>query len=143
MRRDRVADARRVISACEALLEGSYVEQLEEWGSPVPPWAWMNLLAHATDETLRQAATGRPPRRLRRTDVWHRARCYLAGEVLDAAAQLGTLRSVQAQILVPLELELMHCRRSAPRAPGAWAAWVMSAIEEHRPTAGPPLTDRR
>jgi len=133
MRRDRTVDARTVIAACEAMLEGRYVEQLEAWGSPVPSWAWINLLAHATAEALEQAANERMPRRLRRTDVWFRARRYLAGEVLDAAAQRGTLRSVQAEILVPLELELLSRRRSRPPAPGEWAAWVMSAIERHRP----------
>jgi hypothetical protein len=143
MRRDKVAESRRGIAACEAVLAGRYVEQLEGSGSPVPSWAWMNLLAHAPEETLRQAAHGRPAGRERRTDVWHRARRYLAGEILDAAARVGTLRTLQAQVLVPLELELMTLRRSGPRSPGAWAARVMAAIEEHRPATGPPVSDLR
>jgi hypothetical protein len=142
MRRDKVAERRRGIAACEALLAGRFVEQLEESGSPVPSWAWMNLLAHASEETLRQAALGRPTGRVRRTDVWQRAQRYLAGEILDAAARGGTLRSLQAQVLVPLELELMTPRRSGPRSPGAWAARVMAALEQHRPATGRPVGDR-
>ena len=39
---------------------------------------------------------------------------------------------MQAEILIPLELELMLRRRSGVRAPGQWVTWVTSAIDGHR-----------
>jgi len=131
--RDSNGEARLVVAACEALIEGRYVEQLEAWGRPVPPWAWMNLLAHGPAEALRKATIDRSGRRFRRAELWHQARSYLAGEILDAAPHLGTLHAMQAEILIPLELELMLRRRSGVRAPGQWVTWVTSAIDGHRP----------
>jgi hypothetical protein len=133
-RRDRRGDTSSMIQDCEAMIEGRYVERLEASGLSVPSWAWMNLLAHATDEVLRHAAEGRPMWRRGRHEVWRRARAYLASEILDIASDPGTLRTVQAQVLVPLELEMMLRRGTAPRAPGKWVAWVLSAIEGYTPT---------
>jgi hypothetical protein len=139
---DRGASA--VIAACEALLEGRYVEELEEWGHPahpIPPWAWMNMLAHGNHEALRRAARERPLR-LRRAHMWHRARSYLAGEILDATTRAGSRRSLQSAVLVPLELELMLRGRTAPLAPGKWAARVLSAIDTYRRRPDRPIGDR-
>ena len=49
-----------VITASEALVEGRYAEHLAGRRCAVPVWAWTNLLAHATDDQLRHAASVRP-----------------------------------------------------------------------------------
>lgn len=113
----------------EALLCGTYVEYLERRGRHVPPWAWINLLAHGSEEALCSAARAR--RRFLDVNPWRHARGYLAGEVLDAAHRTGSLRTFQATVLVPLELR--HLATPPPRrtGPGQWAAGVLTAIEEH------------
>jgi hypothetical protein len=121
------------VVACEALLDGRYVDELQRTERPVPVWAWMNLLAHGTDEALRREADECPPP-WRHRGLWQRARAYLAGEVLDAATEVGTLTSVQAQVLVPLELELLTPSSSVPRHPAGWVVWVLAAIDDHRST---------
>lgn len=119
-----------VVPELEALLAGTYVEYLERRGQRVPPWAWINLLAHGTEAALRSAAQ---PRRAPILDVnvWRHARCYLAGEVLAAADRTGSLRAVQARVLVPLELAHMTAHPSRRNRPGQWAAWVLAAVEVH------------
>lgn len=119
-----------VVSESEALLSGSYVEYLKRRGQQVPSWAWINLLAHGSEDALRTAT------RLRRApivdmNVWWRARRYLAGEVLAAADRAGSLESLQSTVLVPLELALMCARPVGRPRPGTWAASVLGAIEAH------------
>ena len=121
-----------VITASEALVDGRYAEHLAGRRCAVPVWAWTNLLAHATDDQLRHAASVRPTGSLRRAGAWCHARTYLAGEVLDAAARRGSLRSVQAEALVPLELDLMARPASEQPTPAQWVTGVLAALSEHR-----------
>jgi hypothetical protein len=117
----------------EALLVGTYVEFLERKGRPVPRWAWINLLAHGDEEALRRAAGARH-RPFLDVNVWRHARGYLAGEVLEAAHRAGSLATIQAAVLVPLELDHMASPSSWRPRPGQWAAWVLAAMENHSRT---------
>jgi hypothetical protein len=126
-----------VLPELEALLRGAYVEYLERRGRPVPPWAWINLLAHGSEDTLRSAARSRH-RRFLDVNVWRHARGYLAGEVLDAARRTGSLGAFQAAVLVPLELSHLAAPPSRRTRPGQWAASVLAAIEAHRRVPRPP-----
>jgi hypothetical protein len=101
----------RILPELEALLRGTYVEYLERRGHHVPPWAWINLLAHGSEDALRRAARTRR-RRFFNVDGWRHARGYLAGEVIAAAQRAGSLREIQTTVLIPLELEHL----SAPPA---------------------------
>jgi hypothetical protein len=119
-----------VAPAVEAVLAGRYVEYLERRGDRVPPWAWTNLLAHGTEEALRRATkSGRRP--YWEVNVWRRARAFLATEVLDAGIRAGSLLSLQADVLVPLELELISWVPTRRKCAGQWAARVLTAIEDH------------
>jgi hypothetical protein len=90
----------RLIAGCEAFLQGTYVEHLMSQRDPVPPWAWLNLLAHATQDELRAVVQGPPP-----TSAWPRAQWFLAGEVLDAVdGSSCSLPDLQHDVLVRLEL---------------------------------------
>jgi hypothetical protein len=120
-----------VVPEIEALLCGTYVEYLERRGRRVPPWAWINLLAHGSEDALRAAA-----RTHRRTflnvNLWRHARSYLASEVLEVARHAGSLGAVQGAALIPLELEHLAAPPSRRTRPGQWAVLVLSAIEDHR-----------
>lgn len=125
---ERLDDA--LVECLEALLAGRYVDYLERRGRRVPAWAWTNLLAHGTEEALHRVMKPRWP--LWDHDAWRRARSYLAGEVLDAADRAGSLVTVQAAVLVPLELELVSWRPSRSSSAGEWATRVLAALEDHR-----------
>lgn len=124
-----------VVPELEALLCGSYVEYLERRGRRVPPWAWINLLAHGSEEALRAAARARR-RPFLDVNLWRHARGYLAGEVLDLARYAGSLEAVQAAALIPLELEHLATPPSQRTRPGQWAVLVLAAIEDHRRPGG-------
>jgi hypothetical protein len=128
-----------VLPELEALLCGTYVEYLERRGRHVPPWAWINLLAHGSEDALRWAARARY-RPFLDVNVWRHARGYLAGEVLDAAHRTGSLGAFQAAVLVPLELSHLAAPPSRRTRPGQWAAGVLTAIDDHRRVARRPQT---
>jgi hypothetical protein len=119
-----------ILPEVESLLDGRFVEYLERRGRPVPPWAWINLLAHGTEEALRTAAASRH-RPFLDVNVWRHARGYLAGEVLEVADRRGSLAVLQATVLVPLELDHLAAPPSRRTRPGPWAAGVLRALEDH------------
>lgn len=109
------------------------MEHLERHGEHLPAWAWMNLLAHATDDQL-LGAGARAPRPSRRPSVWRQARSYLVGEVLNTVARCGPLTSLQTDVLVPLELELMAGSRFDEYSPAEWVTRVLAALRDYERT---------
>jgi hypothetical protein len=121
-------DAAALVEECEAFLSGTYVELCEARGEPVPVWAWMNLLAHGTEDQLRAAMIQHPS-----AGRWRHARGFLAGELLDRvdAAQL-LLPEFQAGVLVPLELEMLECADANRWQPGRLVSGLLDALPERR-----------
>ena len=69
------AGARRmsavIVAECEAFLEGKFAESAVPAGELVPVWAWINLLAHGTEDQLRREVMMPAS-----VDDWHRTeRC--------------------------------------------------------------------
>jgi hypothetical protein len=113
-RRRRKTDERRLVKECEAFLEGKFAESAVPAGELVPVWAWVNLLAHGTEDQLRREVLMPAS-----VDDWHRARALLAARLLAAAGARDTsLTVIQRDVLVPLELDVMSAKiayRSAPQ----------------------------
>jgi hypothetical protein len=86
-----------LVGDCEAFLRGNLAERLIERGADVPVWAWMNVLAHGTEDDVRSV------RCVRGGDQWEAARSYLATEVLELVSADRPLVEVQRDLLVPLE----------------------------------------
>lgn len=105
-----------LVAGSEALLCGQYAEYLLLRGRRVPVWAWVNLLAHGTAEDFGRSATGIAGHPSSGCADFHDARTYLAGEILRAIDAGDSLASIQARVLVPLELQLMR------RATECWGA---------------------
>ena len=98
---------------CESFLSGAYVERCDSRGEPVPVWAWMNVLAHGTEEELRALVANRPV-----DDEGHQALAYVAGELVDLAEDgYFDLETYQREVLMPLELDMLDCPTSR-----AWSA---------------------
>ena len=132
-----------LVDECDAFLAGHYAEHLVTKGEGVPVWAWVNLLAHGTEEELRRAL--HPAGSGRRDDPWRpwwEARSYLAGEILDLVdTGYSSIGEIQAGVLVPLELDLASRDRLSWWGPGQLVATVRTALHEQRnwrrrPTGG-------
>lgn len=116
---------RALVSAAEALLEGSYLEYLLERRRPVPAWATLNAAAHGSPEWVRIVACRGGDAPLGCVDP-------LAAASTIAADLLGVvgnddlrLAATQASVLVPLELHLMGPMGSDP-GPASLAGVVSS-----------------
>jgi hypothetical protein len=99
----------------EAFLEGRLVEHLVAAGRPVPAWAVLNKLAHATAQDLAALVdTNGGPRHTPdgRTPAWLAAQTSLASRLLRAAAAPDQITQLQHRRLIPLELSLIERSRT-------------------------------
>ncbi|MBO0713196.1 MAG: hypothetical protein J2O39_01535 [Acidimicrobiales bacterium] len=96
-------------SECEAFLAGRFAGLLDRRGEPLPAWAWLNPLAHATRAEIEAlAARAGPPHRLgQRLCDWREAVATVAADLLRLAPDDQSLRSIQLAVLLPVELALM------------------------------------
>jgi hypothetical protein len=115
-----------MVQECEAFLAGAYAELMLDRDAPVPVWAWMNLLAHGTEDQLRACAHTAPS--LHR---WRQARAYLAGELVNLVDRGALcLPEFQSQVLIPLELDVMDCPASQSWSPGQLARGLLGTLPE-------------
>jgi hypothetical protein len=91
----------KLVQECTAFLSGRYLSHCERPPGRVPPWAWVSTLAHGERSDIEAFASG--------TDgnaCEIRAASYLAHALLAAIDAHGLdLRSLQRNVLVPIELE--------------------------------------
>jgi hypothetical protein len=123
-----------VSEECESFLDGSYLVQLAARNKPVPGWVWMNRLAHAERAEIEALADGTDatmaalPGRVQ----WHGAVSFLATEVLGVvAASQRSLRQVQRDVLVPLELSLAAENRRRWLGPDYVVSRTLAALHNH------------
>jgi hypothetical protein len=129
MRRQRKAEERRLVKESEAFLHGEFAESGVPADAPTPVWAWINLLAHGTEQQLRQESVAPLG-----SDDWHRARSLLAAKLLAAIGSSDTsLVAIQRYVLVPLEFEIISSG-TAYWSPARLVTTVLGALAD---------TDRR
>lgn len=127
----RTPGGRQLVGECRAFLAGRYAERLVSRQVPVPPWAWMNRLAHGSMADIR--ATDARLGARRDPERWGEARAYLAGEVLAAAGDdPEVLTTLQRDVLVPIELEVASTPTCAVLGPGCVVSRVLSALDAYR-----------
>jgi len=131
-KRERAASEAAVAAGCEAFLTGTLAEYWEGQGMPVPVWAWTNLLAHGSADLIVERVT-RPQRSRRVARRWRIARSYMANVLLEVADGPRRLRSLQSEILVPLELEMATLPAVREWTPVQWVKAVDWAIR-NQPT---------
>jgi hypothetical protein len=120
---------------CGAFLLGTLAEHWDERGVAIPVWAWTNLLAHGTVEMLTEAVA-QPNRFHRAARSWGVARSHLADEVLEFTELEGTLLEMQAEVLVPLELEMAFRPEVNRWSASRWFDTVDIAIRSQTSTLG-------
>lgn len=128
----------QLVDEIEAFLAGRLAEVLEAADRPVPPWVWLNRIAHGSLAEVRRTAA--EWQRVGADSTWRRARTFLAGEVLDQAPLPVNLRRLQHDVLVPLELQLATDCPLAMRSQQL-VSLVLTAIARH-PSAPPGLPNR-
>jgi len=105
-RRRRGCNQAKMAKECEDFLAGRYHELLAGNHRQAPPgWAWINPLAHVDHAELKRLANLSSAR-----DDPLAFLSYLADELLLRTSDDddGALRRIQHDILVPLELALLH-----------------------------------
>ena len=103
------------LQEAEALLQGHFLGYATRRGRPIPAWAWVNQVAHASPGELKAvaAAAGRHGRQGQPLSDWREVQAAAARELLWAAgAEPDAVARLQRHALVPLELALL---RSAAR----------------------------
>ena len=105
-----------IADECQAFLDGTYARYLVERGKAVPVWAWLNLVAHGDEVQLGPLALGE--------DDWVPA---VWRPALSRLARLAT-PSVQHDVLVPLELELLATRLVPELTPGQLTSLVEAVL---------------
>lgn len=94
------AEEQTLVEDCEAFLAGRHLPRRSRHGRSIPPWMWINTLAHGSRADIE--ALARTPAGVSRESG---AAPYLAGEVLAAIDRPGlTLGWLQRSFLVPVEL---------------------------------------
>lgn len=98
----------------EAYLAGRYVDHLVQRKRPVPAWAVVNRLAHATRDELARVVDGSVTSRgspASRRVAWEESERFLAGTLLARTDGADDLAALQFTSLVPLELALIETVR--------------------------------
>ncbi len=117
----------QLVEECSALLDGRLAEELADRGRPRPSWCWLNRLAHGSIGDVRRCAgslPGAPP-----SDRWARATAFLAGELLAATDRGTTLRALQQEVLIPLELDLLASTQCPMWDPAHFVLDVLARLE--------------
>ena len=128
----RSASGAELLAECEAFLAGNLAEVVLQRDGYVPVWMWTNLLAHGREAELRREYEADLRGAGTVEDGWRAARSYLAGQVLELAAEVGSLGEVQRAVLVPLELRLAGQATVEWWDEGQWVSTVAGALDAQR-----------
>lgn len=123
----------------EAFVNGRLVDHLLAVGRPVPAWAVLNRLSHASvDDLIALAAAdssgvagdARPGE-----PAWLCAQRSLAAELVTGAARPDDITGVQQAVLVPLELWLIQRSRSEALSARRVIELASAVLADHRSSA--------
>lgn len=128
---DREAKAgARLAEEVEAFLKGDSGRWFMARGRDVPTWSYLNRVAHADSDELRQLAAWAPDGAL--VDIsWRETIGLLAKELIEVAnADPASIRRIQLDRLVPLESQLISSRATIV-APRQLLAWGQACLHDH------------
>lgn len=128
---------RELVAECEAFLSGHMAQYLASKNRPIVAWAWLNALAHGSEDDVKAcAAEVTRPRTSPNAEVWQEALSFLAYEVAKHSATRGcTIEYLQRSTLLPLELEIAGHQALSSLEPASLVASVLDALSQN--TSGP------
>lgn len=116
-----------VVAGAAAVIGGRIVD-----ARPVPPkdpWCWVNTLSHGSCPALQELAARRVNAP---ANGWEAAAVFLASELGAACGSPGGLLDLQRAVLIPLELDLLDGRTTAPQTPGELVSIVRRELARAR-----------
>lgn len=119
----------------DAFRTGRYADYLVSRRQLVPPWAWVNALAHGSEVLVASLALAEPGPRDAAVELrsWYAARKALAEEVVSTLGVQGcSLDELQQGVLVGLELELAALNTWASPDPEELTCLVLDALHAYR-----------
>jgi hypothetical protein len=124
---DPPTESERLVQECEAFLEGHWANALDAFGQPIPPLAWLNLLAHGSIRDITAASH------------WSASHSVvdMTARILRVASSEEVLRELQWEALVPLELELLGSKEAASLDTQMLQRSVLDAVESFRHESEP------
>lgn len=131
------------VSEAAAFLNGTYARYLQQHGSHVPVWSWLNVLAHGNATQIVEVASGHSPDlpRGHRARSWRQAVRFISLEMIDRCdGKRSAVADMQASVLQPLEDRLIRGEaRPLPTTPAQLVATALMAMtppsrsERHTP----------
>jgi hypothetical protein len=130
--RPRSGDARELVEETAAFLVGRAPEIFWRRGERIPPWAWLNPLTHQEPSAVQ--AFAHSARRAGYPDgSWESAMGELAEAVVTLAqGDQGTIRILQDECLLPLELLLLTPVAPRVRTPRELLALALARVRAHQ-----------
>jgi hypothetical protein len=123
-----------VLSAeTEAFLSGRMAEHLAAAGRPVPAWAVLNKLAHATAPELAEMTGPSPDDPGSAAPWWSPAQAHLAACLLDRGAAPDDIGHIQRTQLIPLELSFIEHSKTRPVTSREVISAAYAALKPGRP----------
>jgi hypothetical protein len=116
-----------VVVEAESLLRGDVAGAFQRQQDAVPPWAWINFLAHASLAGLTHVLANHPDENS--LSDWGLAVHRLSSALVAMSSDEASLRDIQCQCLVPLELAVLSGTTVVPRAEDLRAA-VQAALDK-------------
>ena len=115
---------RCLIVETRAFLTATAADEFARRGVDVPPWAWLNRIAHAEPETVLHTALGPT------SEGCGGLIAFLAREVVvTARGDPAGIADIQRRVLVPLELELLS-KANVEYSPSELAIRVLDGLDE-------------
>jgi hypothetical protein len=139
-RRRRQSDPVGEVTDVEAFLLGRSVEYFREHHQPVPPWAWLNTVAHRAPGTMDELRVSAVKEKGGTADGAGRTAVETIATALwrQTGGDAAAIGALQRQFLIPLELALMAGRIHAPDARGVAQLAVVTLHARRCPPARPP-----
>lgn len=131
--RPRSSDVAELVDEAAAFLLGKSPETFWRRGEPIPPWAWLNPLVHQDPAAVRAFARSAPAAAYRRGS-WEAAMGQLAQSMVGLAhGDEPTIRNLQDECLLPLELLLLTPVAPTVRTPRELLSLALARVQSHQP----------
>ncbi|MHB1582355.1 MAG: hypothetical protein ACYCU7_03415 [Acidimicrobiales bacterium] len=126
------SDLEELVDEAAAFLLGRSPEIFWRRGERIPPWAWLNPLAHQEPSAVRAFARDAPGAGYREGS-WESAMSQLAQAMVGLArGDDPTIRDLQDECLLPLELLLLTPVAPRIRTPRELLALALARVQSHQ-----------
>lgn len=124
----RRSASRELVRESIKFLKGRAPEVYQSRGQ-VPAWAFISCLAHSDADRLLEFAR---PGQHGDSASWNATIAYLATEIIAVGRESSPLETIQREVLIPVELDLLAGTIPLPTSPVDLVGLVVGALDEYR-----------